>query len=880
MTMGGKAVLIDGNSLFHRAYYALPAFRTSEGQPTNAVYGFVSMLLRLLDEENPQFVAVAMDKGRLTFRHEEYAAYKAHRKAMPEELASQLPLLKAVLEAMKIPVVEKEGYEADDLLGVLARRFRAAGCQVLLVSGDRDVLQLVDEGIEAMITRRGISEVERWDVEAVRGRYGIEPGRLPDLKALMGDPSDNIPGVSGVGERTAVRLLKRFGSLENVLENVDRIGPARVREAVRRQADELPVFKDLARIRTDVPLELELDQCLRRNPDRQKLRELFRRLEFHSLLERSGLVGEAAAELSEDAEFATGTWEELAGRVEGWLDRAQEMAVLPVMAEGRLGGIVTGCAVATPDHAFFLFLGAEADEAVKALFARDVRLLTFEAKPLLVHLLHRGIQPPELAFDGEIALYLLDPSRSRYRLEEAVREYLGLEMPSLSDQLLFDHRTPSEGACATMGKYAQAIFRLRDVLVEKLDQLGLLRLFVEVEVPLCRVLAEMERVGVKVDAQALEDMSKELGTAIDRVAEEVYRAAGCRFNINSPKQLGEVLFERLGLPRGRRTKTGWSTSAAVLEALVDRHQVVGKILEYRQLMKLKSTYVDGIRPLIHPHTGRIHSTFHQTVTATGRISSSEPNLQNIPVRMELGRRIRRLFVPEEGHLFVGGDYSQIELRILAHISGDEALIEAFRKDEDVHRRTAAEVFGVPLDRVTPEMRNSAKAVNFGIVYGMSDYGLARELGISREEAAEYIESYFRRYPGVRQYVQTVVAEAREKGYVTTLMGRRRPMPDLNISNQRIRQFAERTAINTPIQGTAADIIKMAMVRIYRRLRAQGYRARMILQVHDELIFEVPEDEVPAVRELVREEMERVVELRVPLKVDVHVGRSWYHLKEG
>jgi len=941
-----KALFIDGHSLAYRAFFALPdTLATAEGQPTNAVLGFAQMLLRIIEEEKPDFVAVAFDKGRPEFRLEEYAEYKAQRKPTPDKLKPQIPLIKEFLQALRAAVVEVEGYEGDDVLAALTDLARREGVEAVIVTGDRDALQLVRPGVRAVITVRGISETVTFDSRAVEEKYGVPPERLPDLKGLSGDQSDNLPGVPGVGPKTAVALLKRFGTLDDVLAHAAEVGSERLRRALEEHADDARMCRDLATIRHDVPFEKppRLEDFRFTGWDEDRLADFLRRLELRSLLRRLGLAEKAAARgrLSPGrSSLVRGrrlvcTREELAraasvlsraGRIalavrldgerplEAWLkgvavaaDGLPETIYVPVLAgpsRGRpaAGGagsdLFTGCAGDGPQAAgspavsfrdFAEFLGPVLTAAEPAKVAHGV-------KPFLVWLASRqewpgrwapvgadAAGPPVggLALDTEIGAYLLDPSRSSYGLESLAREFVGEDVV-LSPEPPEGWTPPAPGldwAAERLCLEADITLALADPMRAELEDKDLDGLLEEMEMPLEEVLASMEFCGVGVDAEALKDMSRELGRRIDELASEIYGLAGEEFNINSPRQLGRILFDKLGLPAGRRTATGaYSTKAEVLEELAGSHEIVAKILEHRHLVKLKGTYTDGMAPLINPVTGRLHTVFKQTVTATGRLSSAEPNLQNIPVREEVGRRIRRVFVPAEGCLLLAGDYSQIELRVMAHLSGDPALVEAFRRGEDIHQRTASEVFGVPMDEVTPELRSRAKAVNFGIIYGQTEFGLSRSLGISREEAAAYIRSYLDRYTGVRAYVERVVAEARRCGYVTTLFNRRRYLPELDSSNRTKRQFAERAARNTPIQGTAADIIKMAMVRIWREMRRRGLRARMILQVHDELVFEVPEVEVDVLAAMVRDRMEGVVSLDVPLKVDMKLGPNWCEMR--
>jgi len=893
MKRGGgrrKFALIDGNSLAYRAFFALPPLSTSDGRPTSAVYGFLTMLFRLLEEECPDVVCVAFDKGRPEFRLEEYDGYKAHRPETPDDLRQQMPVLREVLDVLEIPTAEAEGYEADDVLGTLCRMLERDGHEVVLVTGDADLLQLVSGRTRALLTRRGITDIAEYDEAAVRERYGVEPRRLPDLKGLMGDPSDGIPGVPGIGEKTAMKLLKRFGSLEEAIERAADAGSRRVVKALLEHAQQAKMSKRLATIRTDVPLEVDPSTLTRSRPDLGAVSEMFARLEFRSLLGRvSSVLDAGAAGPGEDA--AAPRHEIRVLERPGDISRAAAEAARGervawhwrLIDDGSARPVPGAVAVSTAGGTWVVRLSSDeegADEeglrtclrAMRPLLeSADVEVAGHGLKPVVLALGRVGIEPPPVIFDSELAAYLLDPSRTSYRLADLVGSYLGRDLWGP------DVETPDEAE--ELARRARAVYELRPVLGEELEALGLLDLLRDVELPLIRVLADMEATGIAVDRRVLEEIGEELSGRIDALTGEIHDLAGVEFNINSTKQLAEVLFDKLGLPPVKRTKTGYSTSADVLEELAPRHEIVRRILEYRQLSKLKGTYVDGLASQIDPSTGRIHSRFNQTITATGRLSSAEPNLQNIPVRMEVGRRLRKAFVASgEDRVLLAGDYSQIELRVLAHVSGDPALGEAFVKGEDIHARTASEVFGVPLEEVTSEMRTRAKAVNFGIVYGISDYGLARDLGIGVKEAGEYISSYFDRFPKVKEYLDGAVERARRDGYVTTILNRRRYLREIRSRNAARRAFAERTAMNTPIQGSAADIIKLAMVKVHRELEARGLDSKLVLQVHDELIFDAPEAEVEELVSVVSDAMGGAYRLSVPLVVDVKAGPSWYDME--
>ncbi|NPV28419.1 MAG: DNA polymerase I [Firmicutes bacterium] len=871
-----KLVILDGNSLAHRAFYALPLLTTTTGLYTNAVYGFTNMLQKVVRLEEPDYLAVAFDKGRVTFRHQDFEAYKAHRKGTPEELRPQFPLIKKILRAFRIPILEIEGYEADDLIGAVVRAAEAEGIETLIVTGDRDMLQLVTEKTTTLITRKGISELERFTKEGVRARYGVEPEQIPDLKGLVGDPSDNIPGVPGIGEKTAVKLLQKFGSIENCLNHLEEL-PKKIGALLKDYGDQAILSKKLATIDPNVPIKVSFSDLAVCRPDYEELIAAFQELEFKTLLKNlqpelpaldtAACPGAASSRIIEGPQDLLPLVEEIkrAGRVAVSTDRGSLPPLrAPLTRLGLAWGEEAGATVELPrDPA----LRKEMLSCLGGLLADPAcTKLCHDAKAETVIWARHSIAIRGIAGDTMLAAYLLNPASSNPTLEEISLKYL-------NQVLAFSDSDP-----ATPGRRALAVYNLWPALEAELHAAELLPLFRDLELPLSGVLARMELAGVKLDVNQLEEMSREFGRQLDALTEEIYDLAGESFNINSPRQLGQILFEKLKLPVMKKTKTGYSTDAAVLEELALYHEIAAKLLEYRQLMKLKSTYIDGLRSLISLETGKVHTTFNQTITATGRLSSTEPNLQNIPIKMELGRKIRRAFVPSvPGWLILAADYSQIELRILAHMSRDENLLDAFRRGEDIHTRTAAEVFGVSPELVTPDLRRRAKGVNFGIVYGITDFGLARDIGVSREEAHAYIENYFRQHPGVKRFIQETIARARERGYVSTLLKRRRFLPDLLSSNRAVRAFGERTAINTPIQGSAADIIKLAMLRIDRAIQEKGLQARMLLQVHDELVFELPPEEIPVLVSLVREGMEKAMELLVPLEVEIKIGPNWYDL---
>ena len=872
---GGKLVLIDGNSLLYRAFFALPPFTNAEGQMTNAVYGFTSMLFKLIDEERPEMMAVAFDLPGPTFRHERFPEYKATRERMPDELAAQIELAREVLKGLRIPTYELQGYEADDVIGTLSARAEQAGAEVLVVTGDLDALQLVSERVSVMMTRRGISDTKIYDLPAVEERYGFGPEKLADFRALRGDVSDNIPGVPGVGEKTAGSLLEKFGSLEGVLAQVEEVKPARIAEALATHAELAATSKELAEIVRDLPLEYEPERLRLEPPDETALTETFRRLEFRSFLSRA-----ASAKPTRPAEHRPVTKVSEASALAKRFARAGEIVVHPIAEEGPgMRAVLHGlCLLAEGETAVVSGEGKRLDRLLAALKPALEEPSTpktgHDLKRLSLLLARRGVELQGLAFDTMIACYLVNPSRRSHDLASASYEHLGLTPPA---ELAME----AESDEAAAARETQNIAALRPRLEERLRELELWALFDEIEMPLVPVLAAMERYGVSVDTTVLKHLSERLARRIDELQADIHALAGEEFNLGSPKQLGRILFEKLGLPpdKTRRTKTGYSTDADVLAGLSE-FEIVGKMLEYREVTKLQSTYVDALPRLVNPETNRIHTSLNQAVTATGRLSSSDPNLQNIPVRTELGMEIRRAFVPSEPeHVLLSADYSQIELRILAHITGDENLTAIFQRDEDLHRATAAEIFRVASAEVTEQMRAFAKMVNFGIPYGISEFRLAREMGVPVAEAQRYVARYFARFPKVRTYVEAMPDRARQAGYVVTLLGRRRYLPELRAPTPAVRQGAERMAINTPVQGSAADIIKLAMLRVEEELARRGLHARMILQVHDELLLGVPASEVEETGAAVAEAMSGAYRLKVPLKVDLKAGANWLEMAD-
>ena len=845
-----KLMILDGNSIINRAFYGIRMLNAPDGTPTNAVYGFLSTFRRVFDLAQPQAVCVAFDVHAPTFRHEQYALYKAQRKPMPEELAVQMPLLKQTLDYMGVRRLELAGWEADDLLGTVARRCEAAGWTCDVVTGDKDSLQLITDSTHVfnVKTRMGQTDTIEYTPERFREEYGFDPIRMIDLKALMGDSSDNIPGVPGIGEKTAKDLLVRFGTVADIYRDLDAldIKPG-VRKKLTEGRESAELSFDLATIRTDAPIDFALESAVWDHDYQPELYDWFRRLNFTSLSEKWGLQpADGAGAPSSALPAVDVTDQDALHALEHAVTAAPYVAVLAPDGLDTL----TLCDGKACYALSWAQLGDDYNAFLRLLFSDRVRKAGHNIKDLMRALLDEGLPTDGFVFDTALAAYLLDATAGSYDLPRLAQTYLGEELPDV-----------------------QSVWALQPVLHEKMDAQAMLPLYTDVELPLCPVLARMEQAGFLVDRKALYDFGERLTSSIEQLQQSIWALAGEPFNIQSPKQLGSVLFERLMLPAGKKTKTGWSTNAAVLDKLRGKHPIVEQILDYRTLTKLKSTYADGLLKEISAD-GRIHTNFQMTVTATGRLSSTEPNLQNIPVRRELGAQIRKMFVASPGKVLVDADYSQIELRLLAHIANDETMIAAFRSGEDIHAVTASQVFGVPLAEVTPLQRSHAKAVNFGIVYGISAFSLAQDIGVFQSEAKAYMDSYFAKYHGVRDYMTHVVEQAKADGYVTTLFGRRRDLPELKSSNFNLRSFGERVALNMPIQGTAADIIKAAMVRVDARMRAEHLQARLLLQVHDELIVECPAEEAETVKAILVEEMEHVVDYRVPLLVDAKIGASW------
>ena len=878
-----KLMVLDGNSILNRAYYGIRPLSTREGLYTHAVYGFITTLQRLLDEENPEALCVTFDRREPTFRHRADADYKAQRKPMPPELAMQLPVMKQVLSAMSVPCYELVGYEADDLIGTISRKCQAAGWDCVIVTGDKDSLQLITDRtkVKLVSTRMGQTTTKDMTPETFREQYGFDPIHMIDLKALMGDTSDNIPGVPGIGEKTAMALVQEYGAIDEIYRLLPDLHakPAAIRKLTEGEESARHSYW-LATIVTDAPLDFDPAENLRQ-PFRPELYDLFLRLEFQKLIDKYHLRPhqETAEKPEVTATVVPVRTEDQARDLLAQWRQAESVTVYAVPDLSALS--VQWDAGENASWAAELWTGdyqGDWQALLAALFAADIPKVSHNVKDLMRTLLDAGLPAEGFVFDTALAAYLLDATAGKYDLPRLFVSYFNQELPKPVhlEPDAFSPLGDRSAAWASLHSYGAAIEALHGVLLPRLREQGMEKLYFDVELPLCRVLADMERSGFLVDGGALARFGRELSDTIDRLEQRIYAAAGQQFNINSPKQLGKVLFEDLGLPHGKKTKTGWSTNADVLEKLKD-HPLVADVLTYRQYAKLKSTYADGLLKVIDPD-GRIRTSFQMTVTATGRLSSTEPNLQNIPTRTELGSKMREMFVAAPGHVLVDADYSQIELRLLAHISGDTAMQQAFLSGEDFHTVTAARVFHVPQDQVTHQMRSRAKAVNFGIVYGISAFSLSQDIGVTVQEAKEYMDRYFATYTGVKQYMTDVVDKAREQGYVETLWHRRRALPELKSSNFNMRSFGERVALNMPIQGTAADIIKLAMVRVHSRLAREGLAARLIMQVHDELIVECPEAEASRVEQLLRQEMQGVAELSVPLLAEAHTGHNWLAAK--
>lgn len=864
-----KLLILDSNSILNRAFYGVRYLSARDGTPTNAIYGFLNILLKLIKEQEPDYICAAFDVKAPTFRHKQYEGYKAQRKPMPEGLAAQMPLAKDVLRAMGVTILEKEGYEADDIIGTVARLCEESEISCFIATGDKDDLQLASDKTKVIltVTKSGYNETIIYDDKAVKEKYHVTPTEFIDVKALMGDPSDNIPGVKGVGEKTAMSLIEKHHSIEYIYENIDGIGLKGAMLQKMKDGREMAFMsKELATINRNTPIEFNAEECVFDGFENNgELYEILKRLELNSIIKKLDLSGgdnvKENEDIFKDFSYQVGDKNMISG------DKVTVVLDFD-------GDNISSAAVGVGNNAVVL---NEQDDIKELLEDDSIAKVMFDVKEAIVKLNGR-IDIKNISDDTAIAAYLVDPAKNEYTIEKLASEYFGtvIEKPEVKQLSLLDDVETDRSEY--LAKCAVALGVLNDRIGDKIKENGQEKLYQEVELPLVTVLAHLEINGFLVDDNQLKEFADKLGEKIDALTNEIYMLAGEEFNINSPKQLGVILFEKLELKPVKKTKTGYATNADVLEKLRDKHPIVNFIMEYRQLAKLKSTYCDGLTAVVNPNTHRIHSVFTQTVTVTGRLSSTEPNLQNIPTRTELGREIRKMFVAKDGYVLVDADYSQIELRVLAHIANDETMINAFRNNEDIHAVTASQVLGIPLEDVTKEQRSSAKAVNFGIVYGIGEFSLAQDLHISVKEAKAYIESYLEKYHGVRNYMESIKEQAKKDGYVKTMLNRIRYIPELKSPNYNIRQFGERVALNTPIQGTAADIIKLAMVRVDNRLINEGLKSKLILQVHDELIVEAHKDEVDKVKQILSEEMQNAMELNVPLKVDMSTGYSWYDAK--
>lgn len=869
-------IIIDGNSIVNRAFYALPDLTNKKGLHTNAIFGFTNMLFKLIDTYKPTHISVAFDKKAPTFRHLEYKEYKAGRKKMPDELKQQLEPLKNLLDAFNINRLEIEGYEADDIIGTVSLKAEQDGYKVYIVTGDKDAIQLASKTTTTLITKKGVGEVEEYDFNEVEKKYGMTPTQFIDLKGLMGDKSDNIPGVPGIGEVTGIKLIKEFGSIENIIENIDSVKGS-PRKKIEENKELAIMSKRLATIIRDVPVDFDLEKLEFGNYDKSKLIEVFNELNFNTLISR----------LDSDAEELKVIVNKLED-VKEFINKAKNSKKLILKTISKSGNIleknIMQIYLSVDGEELFWADESQIDEIKELLVDEDLRVYGYNLKEDYIALRPYGISLSNIYFDIAIAEYLIDSSSSNYTYDSIAMNYFGQKIKS-SEELLGKgvkakkyEDLEKEELDNTIGSIVQLVEKVTPKMEEKLVDMDMDGLFYHVEMPLVEVLGYMEYEGVMVDKDKLIELGEEFKISIDKLEKDIYNLAGEEFNINSPKQLGVILFEKLELPVIKKTKTGYSTNAEVLEHLSDKHEIIDKITEYRQIVKLKSTYVDGLINIINPISHRIHSSFNQTITTTGRISSTDPNLQNIPVRLELGRNIRKVFIADKGFKLVDADYSQIELRVLAHMSQDEHMIDAFNHNVDIHTKTASQVFGIDINDVTSDQRSAAKAVNFGIVYGISDFGLAKNLHIPVKEAKNYIDSYLNTYEDIKSYMDSTIEEAKEDGYVKTILNRRRYIPEIKSSNTILKNLGKRLAMNAPIQGSAADIIKIAMVNVYKKLEERDLKSKLVLQVHDELIIECIEDELEEVSKIVKDEMEHAVSMDVNLDVDLNTGDSWYETK--
>jgi DNA polymerase I len=873
-----KIVLIDGNSVAYRAFFALPLLNNDKGIHTNAIYGFAMMLDKILAEEKPSHVLVAFDAGKTTFRHETFEEYKGGRQKTPPELSEQFPYIRKLLDAHGIRHYELENFEADDIIGTLSKQAEEKGYDVKIVSGDRDLTQLATDKTTVLVTKKGVTDMEKYTPEHIQEKYGISPLQIIDMKGLMGDTSDNIPGVPGIGEKTAIKLLKEFESVEKVLDSIEQVKGKKLKENLTTYKDQAILSKKLATIYREAPIEVGIDETSYSGPNKDQLVTLYKELGFQSLLDKL----DDSFTIEEDT--LTEIQYEIVENVTKDVLKEDSAFYVEIIEDNYHYAPILGFSISNEAGNFYIpFDVAKQSADLKAwLEDESMRKYVYDAKRTIVALNKLGIGIQGIEFDLLLASYILNPSENIHDFSDVAKAHNYNQVQS--DDTVYGkgakrQNLTDEERAETVVRKAKAIYDLKDRLISELEKNDQYTLFTDLEMPLSVILANMESVGVRVDIDRLKEMGNEFKEQLKSIEEKIYELAGETFNINSPKQLGVILFEKLGLPVIKKTKTGYSTSADVLEKLESKHEIVALILHYRQLGKLQSTYIEGLLKMVNPEDQKVHTRFQQALTQTGRLSSTDPNLQNIPIRMEEGRKIRQAFVPsEKDWVIFSADYSQIELRVLAHISGDERLIDAFKHEMDIHTKTAMDVFHVEKDEVTSNMRRQAKAVNFGIVYGISDYGLSQSLKITRKEAGEFIERYFQSYPQVKQYMEDIVQEAKLKGYVTTLLNRRRYIPEITSRNYNLRSFAERTAMNTPIQGSAADIIKKAMIDMAARLEKEQLQARLLLQVHDELIFEAPKDEIEKLIEIVPDVMENAVTLDVPLKVDYSYGPTWFDAK--
>ncbi|MGM0920903.1 MAG: DNA polymerase I [Bacillota bacterium] len=876
--MTKKLVLIDGNSIAYRAFFALPLLNNDKGVHTNAIYGFTMILMKILEDEKPSHLLVAFDAGKTTFRHETYKEYKGGRQKTPPELSEQFPFIRELLDAYSISRYELPNFEADDIIGTLSRQAEKDGFEVKVISGDKDLTQLVSEHITVDITRKGITDVDSYTPEFVQEKYGLVPAQIVDMKGLMGDSSDNIPGVPGVGEKTAIKLLKEYETLERLLESLDQVTGKKLKEKLEENKDQAIMSKELATINCDAPIEITLADVQYGGYDVKNIIGIYKELGFNSLLDKLGAEADIEEQPIEDVQY------EIAEEITDDLLTDEAVLIVEVLEENYHNSDIIGLAIINKNGNFYVptELALKSEKFSKWASDDTKRKTVYDAKQSIVALHWQGIDLNAVEFDVLLAAYILDPSQT-FDDAASVARHKGIHIVQSNDTVYgkgAKRRIPdTERLAEHLVRKGKALQTVREKLQLELEENEQLELYQDLEMPLSIILADMESTGVTVDVDRLNDMGQQLTERLKTLEENIHRLAGEAFNINSPKQLGVILFDKLQLPAVKKTKTGYSTSADVLEKLADKHEIVQEILHYRQLGKLQSTYIEGLLKVVHRDTNKVHTRYVQTLTQTGRLSSTDPNLQNIPIRLEEGRKIRQAFVPSEPDwVMFAADYSQIELRVLAHIAGDINLIEAFQNDLDIHTKTAMDVFHVDAEAVTSNMRRQAKAVNFGIVYGISDYGLSQSLNITRKEAGEFIKRYLESFEGVKEYMDEIVQEAKQNGYVKTLLQRRRYIPEITSRNFNVRSFAERTAMNTPIQGSAADIIKKAMIDMAAQLKEKNLKTRLLLQVHDELIFEAPKAEIEILEKLVPQVMEHAVELKVPLKVDYSFGSSWYDAK--